>query len=133
VRSQPGNQREWVSHCHSVLNPADQQQPFWASDSYEMNCQIEHGAIDSDVGSPCSNRAVATCCDCGAPICSDCHGGEVLEAATKPKQGVSEGHGLDGAVGSPTAKTTEQTSSLYPYEIQWLCTKNPVKPIYGSG
>src|SRR4029077_6059842 len=37
-----------------------------------MNCQIEHGASDSDVGSPCSNRAVATCADCGAAICSDC-------------------------------------------------------------
>jgi hypothetical protein len=25
-----------------------------------MNCQIEHGASDSDVGTPCSNQAVAT-------------------------------------------------------------------------
>jgi len=36
------------------------------------NCQIEHGATDSDVGTPCSNRAVATCAGCGAAICSDC-------------------------------------------------------------
>ena len=35
-------------------------------------CQIEHGSSDSDVGSPCSNRAVATCADCGAAICADC-------------------------------------------------------------
>ena len=35
-------------------------------------CQIEHGASDSDVGTPCSNRAVATCSDCGVAICSDC-------------------------------------------------------------
>ena len=26
-------------------------------------CQIEHGSSDSDVGMPCSNRAVATCSD----------------------------------------------------------------------
>jgi hypothetical protein len=37
-----------------------------------INCQIEHGASDSDVGTPCSNPAVATCADCGAAICSDC-------------------------------------------------------------
>ena len=37
-----------------------------------QSCQIEHGASDSDVGTPCSNRAVATCADCGAAICSDC-------------------------------------------------------------
>jgi hypothetical protein len=42
------------------------------SEGSVMNCQIEHGASDSDVGTPCSNRAVATCADCGAAICSAC-------------------------------------------------------------
>jgi len=36
------------------------------------NCQIEHGRSDSDVGTPCSNRAVATCAECGVAICADC-------------------------------------------------------------
>ena len=35
-------------------------------------CQIEHGYSDSDIGTPCSNRAVAECVDCGVAICSDC-------------------------------------------------------------
>jgi len=35
-------------------------------------CQIEHVDNDSDVGTPCSNRAAAECADCGAAICSDC-------------------------------------------------------------
>ena len=35
-------------------------------------CQIEHGYSDSDIGTPCSNRAVAECADCGAAICADC-------------------------------------------------------------
>jgi hypothetical protein len=30
-----------------------------------VHCQIEHVYSDSDVGSPCSNRAVAECADCG--------------------------------------------------------------------
>ena len=37
-----------------------------------MNCQIEYVSGDSDVGTPCSNRAVAECADCGATICADC-------------------------------------------------------------
>jgi hypothetical protein len=36
------------------------------------NCQIEHVASDSDVGTPCNNQAAAECADCGAAICSDC-------------------------------------------------------------
>jgi hypothetical protein len=35
-------------------------------------CQIEYVSSDSDIGTPCSNRAVATCSDCGSAICSDC-------------------------------------------------------------
>ena len=35
-------------------------------------CQIEYVSSDSDVGTPCSNQAVAECADCGAAICSDC-------------------------------------------------------------
>jgi len=35
-------------------------------------CQIEHVRSDSDVGMPCTNRAVAECADCGAAICSEC-------------------------------------------------------------
>ena len=35
-------------------------------------CQIEYVDSDSDVGTPCNNRAVAECADCGAAICSDC-------------------------------------------------------------
>ena len=33
-------------------------------------CQIEHVDSDSDIGSPCSNHAVAQCADCGAAICA---------------------------------------------------------------
>ena len=29
-------------------------------------CQIEHVFSDNDTGTPCSNRAVAECADCGA-------------------------------------------------------------------
>ena len=35
-------------------------------------CQIEYGYSDSDIATPCSNRAVAECADCGAAICADC-------------------------------------------------------------
>jgi hypothetical protein len=35
-------------------------------------CQIEYARSDSDVGTPCSNLAVAECADCGAAICADC-------------------------------------------------------------
>ena len=35
------------------------------------NCQIEHGRSDSDVGTPCSNRAVATCADCRMWCCGE--------------------------------------------------------------
>jgi hypothetical protein len=35
-------------------------------------CQIEHVASDSDVGTPCGNRAVAECADCGVLICFTC-------------------------------------------------------------
>jgi hypothetical protein len=35
-------------------------------------CQIEHVASGSDSGTPCGNRVVAECSDCGAAICSDC-------------------------------------------------------------
>ena len=35
-------------------------------------CQIEYVSSDSDIGTPCSNRAVAKCADCGAAICADC-------------------------------------------------------------
>jgi len=31
-------------------------------------CQIEHVESDRDVGTPCSNRAVAECVDCGAML-----------------------------------------------------------------
>jgi ribosomal protein L34E len=31
-------------------------------------CQIEHVFSDSDTGTPCSNRAIAECADCGAAI-----------------------------------------------------------------
>ena len=31
-----------------------------------MFCQIEHVRTDCDIGTPCSNRAVAECADCGA-------------------------------------------------------------------
>jgi hypothetical protein len=37
-----------------------------------MHCQIEYVSSDSDVGTPCSNRAVAECADCGTAICADC-------------------------------------------------------------
>jgi hypothetical protein len=37
-----------------------------------MICQIEFVSSDSDLGTPCSNPAVATCADCGAAICADC-------------------------------------------------------------
>ena len=37
-----------------------------------MNCQIEYVSSDSDVGTPCGNRAVAECAECGAAICADC-------------------------------------------------------------
>jgi len=40
--------------------------------SVNAYCQIEHVESDSDVGIPCSNRAVAECADCGAAICADC-------------------------------------------------------------
>jgi hypothetical protein len=45
---------------------------FAMSEMQTMNCQIEHVSSDSDVGMPCSNRAVATDDDCGAAICADC-------------------------------------------------------------
>ena len=35
-------------------------------------CQIVHVDSDSDVGTPCNNRAVAECADCGTAICADC-------------------------------------------------------------
>lgn len=35
-------------------------------------CQNEHVESDSDVGTPCSNRAVAECAECGAAICEEC-------------------------------------------------------------
>src|SRR6476646_8940603 len=35
-------------------------------------CQIVHVDSDSDVGTPCNNRAVAECADCGAAIRADC-------------------------------------------------------------
>ena len=35
-------------------------------------CQIEHGFSEGDIGTPCSNRAVAQCADCGTAICVDC-------------------------------------------------------------
>jgi hypothetical protein len=35
-------------------------------------CQIEYVLSDSDVATPCSNRAVAECADCGVAICDDC-------------------------------------------------------------
>jgi hypothetical protein len=38
-------------------------------------CQIVHVYSDSDVGTPCNNRAVAECADCGAAICADCRNG----------------------------------------------------------
>jgi hypothetical protein len=31
-------------------------------------CQMEHVDSDSDTGTPCSNRAVAECADCGAAL-----------------------------------------------------------------
>jgi len=34
--------------------------------------QNEHLDSDSDAGTPCSNRAVAECAECGAAICSNC-------------------------------------------------------------
>jgi len=37
-----------------------------------MFCQIEHVFSDFDTGTPCSNRAVAECSECGAAICADC-------------------------------------------------------------
>jgi hypothetical protein len=37
-----------------------------------MNCQIEYGSSDSDIGMPCGKTAVAECADCGSSICSDC-------------------------------------------------------------
>ena len=35
-------------------------------------CQMIYVSSDSDVGSPCGRRAVASCADCGATICADC-------------------------------------------------------------
>jgi hypothetical protein len=35
-------------------------------------CQMIFASSDSDVGTPCDKRAVATCGDCGVAICSSC-------------------------------------------------------------
>ena len=40
--------------------------------SINVYCQIEHVDSDSDTGTPCSNRAIAECAECGAAICADC-------------------------------------------------------------
>jgi hypothetical protein len=37
-------------------------------------CQIEHVDSDGDTGTPCSNRAVAECADCGAAVPTVVHG-----------------------------------------------------------
>ena len=37
-----------------------------------MNCQLIYASSDSDVGTLCDKPAVATCADCGTPICSSC-------------------------------------------------------------
>ena len=37
-----------------------------------MNCQIEFGSSDSDIGTPCGKTAVAECADCGSSISSNC-------------------------------------------------------------